>query len=279
MRARPAFALCLAASLVALLVTAPEAQAQWPRGQGQGYAQLGVGLAGADRGFDGDRNLGTLGSEENPETYSEAALYAYAEVGLTNRITLIGSTFLRSSVAENLDGEFVNGGLSDVTLQVRYSLPQLGPLVVSPQVGVRLPTGYDAEDSPPLGSGEADLLAEVQFGLSLWPTPAYVGGSVGYRQRGGIIEDEILAFLEAGYFVTETFLLRARGDLTESTSNEITEFSQLGFPPEQGFVTLGPGVTVVLSERWQLNGDLRWTVSGRTTARIVNGIVGLALVW
>ncbi|MEM9997394.1 MAG: hypothetical protein AAF809_06800 [Bacteroidota bacterium] len=49
--------------------------------------------------------------------------------------------------------------------------------------------------------------------------------------------------------------------------------------PEQGFVTLGPGVTVVLSERWQLNGDLRWTVSGRTTARIVNGIVGLALVW
>ncbi|MEO1477068.1 MAG: hypothetical protein AAFV01_00675 [Bacteroidota bacterium] len=279
MSARPALVLSVAALLLTLLLLPTEAQAQWPRGQGNGYVQLGLGLAGADRGFDGDRNLGPLGSEDNPETYSEFAVYAYGEVGITDRLTAIASTFLRSSVAENMDGEFVNGGLSDVTLQLRYSFPQIGPLVVSPQVGVRLPTGYDAEDSPPLGSGEADLLAEVQWGVSLWPTPAYVGGSVGYRQRGGLIEDEILAVLEAGYFVTEAFLLRARGDLTESTSNEITDFSQLGLPPEQGFLTLGPGVTVVLSERWQLNGDLRWTVSGRTTARIVNGVVGLALVW
>lgn len=279
MFARPAFILSLAVSLLTALLFVPEAQAQWPRGQGQGYVQLGLGLAGADRGFDADRNRGTLGSEENPETYSEAALYVYGEVGLTNSLTVIGSTFLRSSVAENLDDEFVNGGLSDVTLQLRYSFPQIGPLIVSPQVGVRFPTGYDAEDSPPLGSGEADLLAEVQFGLSLWPTPAYVGGSVGYRQRGGVIEDEVFGFLEAGYFVTETVLLRARGDLTESTSNEITDFSQLDQVTEQGFFTLGPGVTVVLSERWQVNGDLRWTVSGRTTASIVNGIVGVALVW
>ncbi|MEM8599543.1 MAG: hypothetical protein AAGF99_06460 [Bacteroidota bacterium] len=279
MSARPAFLAALAASLLAALLLTPEVHAQWPRGQGNGYVQLGLGLAGADRGFDADGNRGPLGSEDNPETYSEFAVYLYGEVGLTNALTLIGSTFLRSSVAENLDGEFVNGGLSDVTLQLRYSFPQLGPLVVSPQVGVRFPTGYDAEDSPPLGSGEADLLAEVQWGLSLWPTPAYVGGSVGFRQRGGVIEDEVLAVLEAGYFVTETFLLRARGDLTESTSDEITDFSQLGLPPEQGFLTLGPGVTVVLSERWQVNGDLRWTVSGRTTASIVNGIVGLALVW
>lgn len=262
-----------------LLTTAADTQAQWPRGKGKGYVQLSLGRAEASRGFDANRNRGSLGSLENPETYDETALYVYGEYGLANQLTLIGSTFIKSAEGRNLNGSFSNAGLSDLTLLFRYSLPQVGPLVISPQVGVSIPTGYDPADSPPLGSSEFDLLAQVTFGLSFWPVPAYLGSGIGFKQRGGIIQNEVTSYIEGGYFVTEKFLLRGRGDLTESTSNTTNTFSMLDQVTEQGYVTVGPGVSVLLSSRWQLHADLRWTVRGRTTADLFSGTVGLAFLW
>ena len=266
-------------TLLILVFVSYEAQAQWPRGKGKGYIQLSLGRADASRGFDANRNRGPLGSLENPEQYEETALYAYGEYGLTNRLTLIGSTFLKSAEGQNLNGSFSNSGLSDLTLLLRYSPPQIGPVVISPQVGVSIPTGYDPADSPPLGSGELDLLAQVTFGVSFWPAPAYLSSSIGFKQRGGIIQNEIISHVEAGYFVTEKILLRGRGDLTESTTNTTSDFSQLEQVTEKGYLTAGPGVSVLLSPRWQLHADLRWTLSGRTTANLSSGIVGLAFLW
>ena len=262
-----------------LLITTFDAYAQWPRGKGKGYVQFSLGRADASRGYDARRNLGPLGSLENPESYGETAVYAYGEYGLTNKLTLIASTFFKDTVGENLNGAFTNAGLSDLTVQLRYSLPQLGPLVISPQVGLSIPTGYDPDDSPPLGSGEFDVLAQATVGVSFWPIPAYLGSGFGIKLRGGDIQDEVIAYLESGYFITKNVLVRGRADLTESTTNTTTGFSMLDQVPEQGYVTMGPGLSVVLSPKWQLHADLRWTVTGRTTARLFSGILGLAYIW
>ena len=264
-------------ALFVFLFVAYDAQAQWPRGKGKGYVQLSVGRADASRGFDANRNRGPLGSLENPETYDETALYAYGEYGLTNRFTLIASTFFKSAEGQNLNGSFSNAGLSDLTVLLRYSLPQVGPLVISPQVGLNIPTGYDPDDSPPLGSGDLDVIAQVTFGF--YPLPAYLGSGLGFKQRGGAIQNEFTSYLEAGYFLRKNLLLRGRGDLIESTTNTASSFSMLDQVPEQGYVNVGPGVSVILSENWQLHADLRWTVSGRTTASLTSGTVGLAFVW
>lgn len=254
-------------------------QAQWPRGTGQGYAQISLGTASATDGFNANRNLGTLGSADNPEEFHEVAFYAYAEYGLNAQWTLIASTFGKSMEAENRTDRFSTSGLSDVTLQLRYSLPQFGSVVVSPQVGVKLPTGYDATAAPPLGSGARDWMGSLQVGISFYPFPGYAGLSAGYRQRGGIPQDEVYGHLEAGVFVDPSILLRLRLDFIESTTNDSDGFTILNQVPEQGYVTVGPGFSVMLGGHWQIHIDPRWTVAGRTTAQIVNVIAGVAYVW
>ena len=135
---------CLTHHAVLLFLLAfvvADTYAQWPRGEGKGYFQASLGRAEATQGFDANRSLGPLGSLESPETYDESALYLYGEYGLTDRVTLIGSTFFKNAEGSNPNGSFSNTGLSDLTVQLRYSLPQLGPLVISPQFGFSIPTG------------------------------------------------------------------------------------------------------------------------------------------
>lgn len=264
---------------IAVLLVPAVAHAQWPRGAGKGYVQLGLGTAGATEGFDVDRNLGQLGSSDNPEEFSEIAFYAYAEYGLSEQWTFIASTFGKNMEAENRTNSFSTSGLSDLTVNLRYSLPQMGSVVISPQFGVKLPTGYDANAAPPLGSGDLDIMGSLQVGISFYPAPAYAGLSLGYKQRGGIPQDELYGHLEAGVFADPSVLLRARLDFIESTTNDADGFTILNQVPEQGYVTAGPGLSVILAENWHAHLDARWTVAGRTTAQITSVIAGVAYVW
>lgn len=264
---------------IGVLLIPAVAHAQWPRGEGKGYVQLGVGTATATKGFDVNRNLGSLGSSNNPEEFSEVAFYAYAEYGLSPEWTLIASTFGKDMQAENRTDRFSTRGLSDLTVRLRYSLPQMGGVVISPQIGLKIPTTYDADAAPPLGSGDLDIMGSLQVGISFYPAPAYAGLSLGYKQRGGIPQDELYGHLEAGVFVDSSVLLRARLDFIESTTNDADGFTILNQVPEQGYITAGPGLSIILNENWQINLDPRWTIAGRTTAQIVNIIAGVAYLW
>ena len=261
------------------LLTALDAVAQWPRGPGNGYAQISLGRAAASQGFDSYRHLGVLGAPDNPEEYGDYAVYGYLEYGLTDELTLIASMYGKRQVVENLTESFTTSGLSDLSLQLRYTFSQLHPLVISPQVGIIVPTYYDADDSPPLGSGSVDVLAGATFGLSLYPLPAYMGMGGGIKLRGGVPQDEYVGYLEGGISPTSYVLLRGRVELTESTTNTGLSFSTLNQVQEQGYINAGPGVSMLFSPNWQLHADARWTIDGRTTARISNLIVGLAYLW
>ena len=96
---------------------------------------------------------------------------------------------------------------------------------------------------------------------------------------GGDIQDEYIGYVEGGLSVGKKFLVRGCADLTESTTNTISSSSTLNQVLEQGYLTAGPGFSVLFSPHWQLHTDLRWTVDGRTTAKLFHVIAGLAYLW
>jgi len=255
------------------------ASAQWARGKGQGYLQLSVGGAVADQEFDKNRDLQILGETDNPDEFSEIATYIYFEYGLTPRLTLITSTFSKRMRVENNNTKVTTTGLSDIVPQLRYSVPIGNKLVISPQFGVKIPSGYNKDDSPPLGSGEVDYLLSTQVGYSLFPLPMYIGSSFGFKKRGGFQSDELFGHIEFGYETEQQFLLRFRGSFIESVSSTGSNFDITEQNGEQAWVKVGPGITLMISDQWQANLDPSWTINGRTTAKIFSLIGGIAFEW
>ena len=112
-----------------------DAKAQWPRGQGNAYLQFSYGAASASDEFNGNGNLQVLGGTENPQDYSENTIFGYLEYGLTDKLTFIASTFYKDVFIEERGQDLETAGLSDLTLQARYTLLQTDKFVLSPQVG------------------------------------------------------------------------------------------------------------------------------------------------
>ncbi len=76
------------------------------------------------------------------------------------------------------------------------------PLTLAVQAGVKLPLLYNEKpnnNGPPLGSGAFDGEVHLLAGRSLYTRPSYVTGSLGYRRRGGRLNDEAVYAAEAGY--------------------------------------------------------------------------------
>ena len=240
--------------------------------------QVSMGGAVADQQFDQNRDIEILGSSDNPDEFSEIATYIYFEYGITDNLTLVTSTFAKRMRVENNFTKDITTGFSDIVPQLRYSF-STGNLVISPQFGVKIPTGYNKDDSPPLGSGEVDFLMSTQAGYSLYPLPVYVGTGFGFKKRGGFQSDELFGHFEIGFETDKQFLLRFRGSFIESISNTPSSFDITQQNGEQAWVKVGPGVTLMINDRWQANLDPSWTINGRTTAKIFSLIGGVAFQW
>lgn len=269
----------IVAAAAMLVFAASAAEAQWPRGKGKGYLQASIGHGSADRGYDADGVSGPLGSAADPQKYEESGLYLYGEYGLGPRLTVIGSTYAKRLEVSTATDRTQTKGVADLMIKIRYAALQRGNLVVSTEGGLRVPTGYDEAAAPPLGSGEFDVTFGVSSGLSLHPTPGYISSSLGMRLRGGIVTNEIYAHVEGGVFPHPKLLLRGRLDLIESTSDKTTVFDVMTQVTEQGYLTVGPGVSVLATKSWQIHADARWTVKGRTTSKIGSVGGGVAYLW
>jgi len=263
-----------------LFLFSTELHAQWARGTDNIYAQLAFGRSSGDQGFNNLGETGPLGSEGLSESFSDIALYFYLEYGLNEDLTFIVSTFAKSMDISNTEGSYGTTGLSDLTTMIRYTLPIQGPVRISPEVGLRIPTGYDQDAAPPLGSGMFDGRFGTSIGMSLDPVlPGYLGGSFGFAARGGDVSNETYGHLEAGLRPVDQLFVRARWDFVNSTENSgLNDSSQLNLTLEQAYYTLGPGLTWIVDDTWQVNADLRWTIAGRTTAKLGTAIFGVAWV-
>lgn len=143
-------------------------------------------------------------------SFQDINLNFYGEYGLTDRATLVASLpikVLTSKWTELIlggqltsDVTVTTAGPADLSLSLRYGLLR-NPLVISAQAGVKIPTGYrqrPKNDGPPLGTAKFDGDFSLLFGASLYPVPIYFTAGLGYRQRGGPFNDQMLYSAEAG---------------------------------------------------------------------------------
>lgn len=210
----------------------------WLKKRGEYYLKLsGSYLYSTERyNADGDRiplaseDANTIGA-----AFRDISITAYFEYGMSERVTLVAS--LPYKILTNWSTEFssqfnaireveaVNSGVTDLRVGVRLPL-KTESFPVSFESLVKLPLGYDPAPEQtqlaPLGSGKVDFDVNLLAGMSLWPFPGYLNGRAGFRFRGGGLDDEILASLEAGASYRKWFskvaldALYTTGDLTDA---------------------------------------------------------------
>ena len=223
-------------------------------------------------------------------SFRDANLNLYLEYGLTENATIVATLPFKGLRSERdvlfgggieTNREIVNTvGFGDITLSVRRKLLP-DPLALSIQTGVKVPLGYDqrpANDGPPLGSARFDGEIHLLAGRSLWPLPGYVSGSLGFRRRGGRLNDELVYGIEAGYNVGPVLTrIALDGVRNRSTPPDIagqTVVTPLpgggGVLPDlvvgdQHFTKLSPGVIYSLSPGMAIQAELFRVLAGTNT--------------
>ncbi len=189
----------LIAVLVVLAIPRLVSAGAWAQPQGHAYTKLSSIFYRSDEVFDdvGDRQPVTIYGSE----FQASQGFLYIEYGLTQYLTLItqlsGSSLRSDSNVRHNVLRLNTSGLGDVVLGAKYEL--VGePFVLSPYMSVKIPTSYDDDITPALGTGEADVELRVLAARSFYPLPLYLGTEAGYRVRGGPFSNQISYSGEVG---------------------------------------------------------------------------------
>lgn len=222
--------------------------------------------------------------------FRDFAVTAYAEYGLFERLTLV--TTLPFKILTSQRTEIIGGGLlariatlhtvglSDLSVAGRYAFLN-GPFALSFQGGMKIPLGYEdkpADDGSPLGTGDVDLEGHLLFGQSLFPHPAYLTGSIGYRWRTGPLHDQILVTAEGGYSIGRV-LIKVSFDGLKSTIAPPDIVGQPVTTPlpggggalpniiegDQDIFKINPSVIYNLTDRIAAQGEILHIVAGKNT--------------
>ena len=294
-RPRPLFpCLPLAAILLVAAVPGRLNAGAWTQPQGGFYSKL-AGLSFSSRAVlntDGERQDRAVDPREE---LSDRGLSAYLEYGLLDHLTLVASLPYKRLVFRNprearyfeaLDSTIVRqhpdqtaSGLADLELRLRWRL-LLDPAVVSLAAGGKFPLGYEVpteipESYVPLGTGETDAEVRLLVGKSLYPLPAYVTGTLGYRRRGGDFGDELFHGLEAGYSYNRLLVKGVvEGIQTLGDCGAMGEGG--GLIGDQNNIKLSPGLIWSFNDRLEISADLFHIASGCNTAAGTTYALGLA---
>ena len=254
----------LATGLLALCWAGESWAGAWSQPRGGYYAKLSGLHYSTTKEFDPKGKLADIGMDDNQ--FRARQVLAYGEYGLLERLTLTGQVGAGRLVSEDSFVERITWGLGDVHLGAKYQLTG-GRLVLSDQVEVAFPSGYDRDYEPPLGTGYSELGIRRLAGLSLYPLPLYVGAEVGYKLRGGPWSNQVSYFIELG--ATPRPWLFAKGFVASvDTRSKKKPEEEVGVVPEE---VGGVGVAQV-SE-----GD--FTEVGFNAAVQVAGPLWIDLLW
>ena len=176
----------------------------------------------------------------------------YGEFGLVERFTLVGYIPFYQRISEQGPGAETKTGTGDWELGARIGLLTNRATVVSLQVMAGLPLGDSFSDQQEVGlftgDGEFNQLFSLQVGHSLWPTPGYLKGEIGFNNRESGFSDELRYALEAGFMIDERIGVSGwlRGVKALGTGDEWTLNDQqyVSFGPEINFYfTTNAGIT------------------------------------
>ena len=275
----------------------------WVLQPGETYLKIASSYLSTDGEFDHEgRRLPLLQGHPSfaKPSFRDFSIHAYAERGLTVRTTLVASLAfksLRSSRTVLIGGGLVElpedrytHGMADFTAWVRHGLME-DPIVLSVQGGLKLPLDYQekpSNDGAPLGTGHPDLEAQLLLGRSV--TSFYGSAGLGYRRRGGRVNDEFFFAVEAGRRVGR-LLIKMAVDGVQSTAEPPDIYGQTVVSPlpggggalpdivigDQHVTKLNPAVGWYLSPRLAIQADLFHALSGTNTLRGTNYSLALVL--
>jgi len=159
--------------------------AQWPAGQGEGWAKLSAFHHRTTEQFRPDGERRPFLNDEAESVSS--AVFLDVLVGVTDRLDLWAQVPWFHLRFDDVSDERTSSGVGDIRLSARHSLVQLrgGALPISARYTVKVPVVDFPQDAEviPVGEGQWDHEAWLEAGLSLWPAPAYAVLWLGYRWR------------------------------------------------------------------------------------------------
>ncbi|MBN2645822.1 MAG: hypothetical protein JXR59_10160 [Desulfuromonadaceae bacterium] len=228
-------------SLITLLLCASQLWAgAWTQPQGKLYTRLAYSEYEAQRFFNEhgtshDYSPGDAAKKRDFD-YDEQTWSFYAEYGLLDNLTLIGSfdykelewTFqsitLQPSGMYISDKNTKSSGLADINFGLRFRLLATESGALSIQALYKSAEAYDEKDLDPLeiqlGDAQDDFELRLQFGQSLYPLfPGYCNIEAGYRWRSEYMADEFVYLLEVGADITKSLYVRTKLDGTANVGN------------------------------------------------------------
>jgi len=224
---------CLLASLIlfGLLPHRVDAGA-WAQTKGQYYAKLSTISYSADEHYTTDGKREPLAAGDS---FDADQVFLYVEYGAMDRLTVVGEGNWGELVSRTSQERHSTQGIGDLGIGAKYQWLD-APVVLAPYVKWKIPTGYDADDDPSLGTGDMDLEFRLLASRSLYPAPVYVGAELGFRLRGGPFSRQVPFALEVGvtphekvfakaYFVGTNTLIGDGGfmDAMDSMSMQVSE--------------------------------------------------------
>lgn len=243
----------------------------WMLPKGQLYMELYSKYYYADSDFDSD-GTGKI-AKANNGAYHETYLEYKFEYGLFDKVNLLFSIPYKFALSEDDTGEHRNTGLGDIWTGVKFNILQK-PVVTSMQFKVKLPTMYDKQESPSLGTEYVDGEARVLLGKSFVRIPSFVGLEVGYKGRGGAQNDEIPYLVEAGYYPTKRIMLKGLLDGVEGLAGTGSEEDYAKWGVAAAYSFIGGFSSITRTEK-SFNIELGYnnTFKGKNTGVGSEGVV------
>lgn len=246
----------------------------WARGKGGLYANVSYarissstfyGVHGEKVPFPGQSSL-------------EQRATLYLEYGLSDSFTVVASIPWKSLTANGFSTSSTTAGLADADLRLRHTWRLGSSLFLGLEAGATIPLGYRVHVFPALGTHQTDVNVDAGLAGALPFLPGgFFSADVGYRHRGGGVQNEIPFAFKVGAFPLRNAGLFAGVDGWKSTS----DFE--GVDPSFGFfgadserLTGQLEGYVKLTERWHVNGKVRRILSGKNTVGGTEYSVGVA---
>lgn len=238
------------------LIFSPDAWGgAWLQPKGSFFTSLVSYYYKTDSYFDGHGNERDRGG-----TFIKFEFNPYIEYGLTQEDTIVLNVFYDWLKDDQGYKSYTNDGFSDLEAGWRHLLWTDGSQVVSSQVTVIIPLGYDVEDTPRLGYGRYGFEGLLQYGVSFMFLERYgfVDMSFGPRIYMGYPSDQIRAKLTAGYDLFSMFQLIGGAELHWGIGNgSVKRIGQnITLTPEYKLLKLS------LSGRFKLSSHLSFVLTG-----------------